>query len=219
MKVSCPQCRSEIPLDDLNVSTDIALCRRCSKQFSLAELTRESSVQAVDLTRPPKGTWLKQVGGGFELGATTRSGVAFFLVPFTLFWSGGSLAGIYGSQLVKGQFDWKLSLFGLPFLLGSCFLIPLAATSALGKLVVRAEGFRGSVFIGVGSIGWTRRFRWDEITGVRMSLTKWQQNNRHLPVIELTRDTKPVRFGSQLTEQRRNFMLAALRQILAVRPQ
>jgi hypothetical protein len=172
----------------------------------------------VDLTHPPKGAWLKQVGGGFELGANTRSAAAFFLVPFTLFWSGGSLAGIYGSQLVKGEFDWKLSLFGLPFLLGSCFLVPLAATSAFGKLIVRSEGFRGSVFIGVGPIGWTRRFRWDEITGVRMSQTKWQQNNRHLPLIELTRDAGPVRFGSQLTEQRRNFMLAALRQILAVRP-
>jgi len=218
MKVACPQCRSEITLEDVNVSTDIALCRRCAKPFSLAELSREQAVPEVDLTRPPKGAWLRQVGGGFEMGATTRSAAALFLVPFTLVWSGGSLGGIYGSQLAKGQLDWKLCLFGIPFLLGSAFLIPLAATSAFGKLVVRAEGFRGSVFIGVGPVGWTRRFRWDEITGVRLSLTKWQQNNRNLPLIELTRDAGPVRFGSQLTEARRNFMIAALRQILSVRP-
>ena len=43
---------------------------------------------------------------GFRLTLSTRSCIAFFLVPFTLFWAGGSLGGIYGTQIAKGEFNW-----------------------------------------------------------------------------------------------------------------
>ena len=51
-----------------------------------------------------------------SLGATTRSPIAFFLVPFMCVWSGGSLGGVYGSQVLNGEFDLGISLFGIPFI-------------------------------------------------------------------------------------------------------
>ena len=208
--LTCPKCRTEISTEDVNVSTDIALCRRCGETFSFAELSLDRVVADVDTSRPPGGTWYRAQGNEFEVGAVSRSGSAFFLVPFTLFWSGGSLGGIYGTQLAKGQFDLMQSLFGLPFLIGSLVLIPITLMTLFGRVVVRSSGDQGGVFIGVGPLGWTRRFRWSQIKGVRASETQWKQNDRALPVIELDGPTR-LRFGSQLSEKRRDFMLAVLR--------
>jgi hypothetical protein len=210
MKITCPECHSEIPLDDVNVATDIALCRRCGESKSFSELQAEDELPDVDTTQPPSGAWARSQGNEFEAGATTRSAMGFFLVPFAMVWSGFSLGGLYGTQIVHGKFDLAHSLFGIPFLVGSLVLIPLALMAVLGKVVVRGSGDEGSVFIGIGPVGWTRRFRWSEINKAHLSETKWQQNGRSLPLLELT-GPKPIRFGSQLSEKRRNFLLAVLR--------
>jgi hypothetical protein len=212
VRAICPQCHAEIPLADVNVSADIALCRNCSRTFSFADLVEDESTAAIDLSRPPKGIWFERQGDRYELGASLRSRVALFLVPFTLFWGGGSMTGIYGSQIFKGKFDPKMSLFGIPFLIGTVVLVSLCALTVFGKLVIRGFGNEATLFVGVGFVGWTRRFRWNEIQSVRESMSRWQQNGRNLPLIELN-GARPIRFGSQLTDERRAFMIAALRKL------
>ncbi|MGO9201951.1 MAG: hypothetical protein ACLQM8_15595 [Limisphaerales bacterium] len=210
MKVTCPKCRTEIPLEDINVAKDIALCRQCSQTYSFAELSQDSGVADVDTSRPPKGAWYKSQGIESEVGARTRSWAALFLAPFALVWSGLSLGGIYGSQAAKGRFDLRMSLFGIPFVIGTLILVPITLMTVFGKVVVRSSGDQGCVFTGVGPFGWSRRFRWGEIGAVRSTTTRWQQNGRFMPLIELE-GPKPIRFGSQLSEARRQFMLAVLR--------
>jgi hypothetical protein len=210
VKLACPKCRAEIPLEDVNVAKDIALCRQCEKTYSFAELSQDQVTADVDTSNPPKGAWYRSQGNELEVGATTRSGIAFFLLPFTLFWSGLSLGGIYGSQIAKGKFELTQSLFGIPFLFGSCLLIPITLMAIFGKVKVRSSGDQGAVFIGIGPIGWNRKFRWSEIKMVRAALAKWKQNNNNVPIIELDAE-KPIRFGSQLSEKRRDFMLAVLK--------
>lgn len=213
MKPTCPRCRLEIPLEDVNVATDVALCRRCGNTYSFAELTQSADIFQVDLSRPPRGAWLRNQGNEFEVGSTLRSFGALFLVPFTLVWSGFSMGGIYGRQITHGHFNLGESLFGIPFLLGTVVLVSLCLMATLGKVAVRISGEQGAVFTGVGPIGWTRRFNRREVKAVRESLSRWQQNGRSMPVLELEGGT-PIRFGSGLSEQRRHFMLAALRQHL-----
>jgi hypothetical protein len=216
MKVSCPECRTEIPLEDINVAKDIALCRRCTRTYSFAELSQDRDVADVDASRPPKGAWYKSQGLEFEVGAWTRSWAALFLVPFTLVWSGMSLGGIYGSQFAKGRFDLTMSLLGIPFVLGTLILVPAALMTLFGKVAVRSSGDQGAVFVGVGPFGWSRRFHWSEIRAVRSSQTQWQRNHRPLPVIELD-GPKPIRFGTQLSRKRREFVLAVLRRMVVGR--
>src|ERR1700678_4022487 len=127
MSTICPACRSAIAVDDINVSTDLALCRACGKTFRFSEIAGEVSSSGPDLNSPPPGAFFEQLPDGFRVGATTRSWAAVFIVPFTCVWAGGSLSGIYGSQIVKGHFQLGPSLFGLPFLIGSCFLISMCA--------------------------------------------------------------------------------------------
>src|SRR4051812_18688409 len=104
----------------------------------------------VDLTRPPAGARFVRNMRGFEVSVSTRSVLAVFLVPFMCVWSGGSLGGIYGSQVMQGQFDLMRSLFGLPFLIGSVVLGSLTLMAVAGRVHVQVKGNDGSVFIGVG---------------------------------------------------------------------
>jgi hypothetical protein len=209
-KVICPNCRAEIPLGDVNVSTDIALCRRCGKTSSFAEAVAGQSAGPIDLTRPPKGTWLKRHGSGFELGTTTRSAIAFFLVPFMCVWSGGALGGIYGSQIVKGHFNLGMSLFGIPFLIGTLIFGSIAIMSACGKILIRVEGSQGTLFRGVGPIGWKQRFNWSAVTGIRRT----QRMGRNSTYDQITIDAaKELSFASGVKRERFEFLLAALREM------
>ena len=111
MEILCPSCRSRIPADDLNVSTDIALCRACDKPFRISEAVGSAPADPQLLATPPSGAWFDPLPDGFRAGASTRSWMALFIVPFTCVWSGGSLFGIYGTQIVHGRFNVGMSLF------------------------------------------------------------------------------------------------------------
>ncbi len=202
MKIVCPSCRADIPLDDVNVSTDVALCRRCKSHFSYSELLAASGAGEVDLQRPPTGTWFRRTPLGFAVGASTRSPEAFFLVPFMCVWSGISLGGIYGKQIASGIFDFASSLFGIPFLLGTLYFGTLAVMKVCGKVVVSVDRDEGAVFTGVGPIGWRQRFNWREVTTVRSNEGKIMLEGQ-----------RRIDLASLLNSERLYFILAALRRM------
>jgi hypothetical protein len=207
-KISCPKCRSEIPLDDVNVATDIALCRNCGQTWSYADLIGDNMAD-VDLMNPPKGSWYReQPPRRFEIGSSTRSPSAFFLVPFMCVWSGFSLGGIYGSQFTKGHFELGQSLFGIPFILGTLLFGSIAVMSVCGKITVAVDDDEGILFMGVGPIGWRRRFNWRKVTAIKCT----ESYNRRSVSQQITFEgEKRLNFGSNLKDERLDFMLGALR--------
>jgi hypothetical protein len=210
VEVLCPDCQSSVPLEDVNVANDIALCRKCSRSFSFAEAVQPSHDGPVDLTRPPKGVWYKRTPNGFELGSSTRSAAAFFLVPFMLVWAGGSLGGIYGSQIAKGHFSLGQSLFGIPFLFGTILFGSFTIMTVCGKVVVRADGRDGQFFIGAGSIGFRKKFRWDEVKDIRLEMKRGARGQEYQQIL-IDADTPiavPNVPGSRLA-----FLVGALRQL------
>jgi hypothetical protein len=214
MSTICPSCRSAIAVDDINVSTDLALCRACGKSFRFSEIVGEPSSGVPDLNSPPPGAFFEQLPDGFRVGATTRSGMAVFLVPFTCVWAGGSLSGIYGSQIVKGHFALGPSLFGLPFLIGSCFLISLCALYTMGQMTVTKSSDRLSIFVGVGGLGWTRNYLWSDFRTIRDDYASGSMNwNRQGRLIALEGKRRAA-FGSLWTDERRYFVLQAIRAFL-----
>ena len=213
MKLTCPACRTEIPLTDVNVSTDLALCRRCGKNFSYADLA-DAPNEPVELSRPPKGAWLSRNARGFEVGASLRHPVAFFLVPFMCLWSGGSLGGIYGSQIYKGQFNLEESLFGIPFLIGTIIIGAITLFVLFGKMTIRVENDQGVVFWGLGNIGWRRRFKWNEVTEIQQTVCG-SSNGKPMKQITLHAGRK-IGVGP-IPAVRQQFVLAALRQMLRER--
>ena len=123
MEIMCPSCRSKIATADINVSTDVALCRACGNTLSLSEIVGGIRTGPINLKSPPSGAWYEPTPNGFTAGATTRSWFALFIVPFTCVWAGGSMSGIYGTQIASGHFNLGTSIFGIPFLIGSCVLV------------------------------------------------------------------------------------------------
>lgn len=214
-KIACPKCLRRIPPDDANASTDIALCRACAERFSLVGLLHDQETPVAGMNQPPPpGAWYRQTAGGLELGATTRSASAFLIVPFTVVWSGFSLGIIYGSQLFKGELNWKLSLFGLPFVIGSMLMVIFALMTSCGKVRVRANGNDGEIFTGIGLVGWRWRFNWNELRRIDYkTFPPSIRNRKTAPVIELTTVSKRKSIGALLTEKRKRFILRGLRQI------
>ena len=228
MQITCPTCRAKIATDDINVSTDVALCRSCGNTFHISEaLGGTSSILAslvssiaspsgpVDLNSPPAGAWYTPTVDGFTAGASTRSWMALFIVPFTCVWSGGSMTGIYGTQLMKGHFNLPMSLFGLPFLIGSIFLVSWCAISVAGKVTISVHGDRLAIFTGVGPFGLTRTANLSEFKSVREDFGYGSMNtNRASRVIRLE-GTRAMAFGSMLSNERRYFLVGALKTALS----
>ena len=150
---------------------------------------------------------------GVAIDASTRSPIAFFLVSFMLVCSGGALGGIYGTQIMNGEFNLMMSLFGIPFLAGSVLFWAIAIMAVAGKVEVTIRGKLGQVFVGVGSLGWKRPFRLDEVESITEEVTesRSQKGGRTTSHKILINCPKPVRFGSGLNDERRQFIIQALR--------
>jgi hypothetical protein len=123
----------------------------------------------VPVMTPPKGVDLVETMDGFRLTLSTRSCIAIFLVPFTLVWAGGSLGGIYGMQIAKGEFNWMMSLFGLPFLVGSFFLIALTVMSVCGRTIVELAGGKFSIRTGALGVYRTQSAPWHDVRSCRLA--------------------------------------------------
>ncbi|HEX2838876.1 MAG TPA: hypothetical protein VHN77_12210 [Phycisphaerales bacterium] len=204
------------------------------------ETDGDASIPAPDLANPPKGCWYRDDGLEARVGATCRSlaGAAFMLF-FTLFWNGVVSVFVVinvASTLVhlgvavpawfpspKGNtapnmplgmtlFLW---LFLTPFILIGAFTAAMALTSLFGHVEVRVRDTHGTVFTGVGPVGWKRRFDVANVRGVAIGQTSWKENNQTKPVIVIEAD-KTIRFGSMLHQKHRTFVAGALRNLLAV---
>jgi hypothetical protein len=215
MKVTCPGCDAVVPAGQLNVATDLGVCSACDETFTISEVVDAGGgAAAFDVKNAPAGSWFRSTVNGWEVGASTRSPVAFFLVPFMCVWSGGALGGIYGTQIAAGEFNLGMSLFGIPFLLGSLLFWSFALMAVCGKVVVSVDRNRGRVFTGVGRIGWTRQFDWASITSVTEINTNVRSPGGYGMVIALSGASR-LSLGSNLNEKRRYFVLQTLRKMLA----
>jgi hypothetical protein len=215
MKFYCPTCRQQFLPENINVQTDIALCKACGNVSRLSNLV-DMEVSSEVLRNLPKGTWYEETVSGCVFGATTRHPMAFFLVPFMCVWSGFSLSGIYGSQIIKRQFNLTTSLFGIPFLLGSLLFWSIALMTICGKVEVRVDDGAGTVFVGVGRLGWKRQFRLDEVDSIEDKATNFRYPGGVGEAIVL-RGNSSLSFGTNLTVPRRHFMRNVLKRLKAQR--
>jgi uncharacterized membrane protein len=245
MQAACPKCRRPIPTEDLNVSTDIAICRPCDAIHRLSELLEAEELSgAVDVMRPPKGAWFRRQGLSVVAGATTRSlGSAAGLLFFCVFWNGivSIFVGLASASTLK-LLGWQLpEWFPAPRMNGSemgwgitlglwLFLTPFIAIglgvaggvlmSLFGRTEVTLQGGDSSVFTGIGPIGRRRRFDSRQIRTVRIEDETWRTSKggtrqTREAVIQLQDGTR-VKFGSGLAEERLQFVAGALRRELKI---
>jgi hypothetical protein len=207
----CPFCKAEIPLDDVNVATDIALCRACGRTAAFSMLQGVEALAHTALEAPPKGVRIERdVSGGARIIYRRLSPVLFFLIPFTALWSGGSMWGIYIQPLIKGTLKPGMALFGLPFLLGTLVLLGVITFLAAGRWVVTLHRGTGSVFVGMGTLGWTRTFTYDRQTLVSLRMTDVEVNHHHQTGIWIKTGETELTFGALLKEDAKQFIASAI---------
>jgi hypothetical protein len=235
----CPRCKQTIPSDDINVAKDIAFCRNCNLSHSLSALTSGTMVdENIDVSRPPDGVWFHRDGSGAVIGATHRSlGTAFGLLFFTLFWNGivsvfvlAALASTLRHMGIalpawfpapKGSFvplgmTLFLWVFLTPFIVIGLAMLGAFLSSLAGKTEIRIQGGEGTVFTGMGPLGFRKRFSTSDVKDVRIEDSIWRNSNGTQRKAQIIIDTNSRRIpvGSMFTEERRRFVAGALKKEL-----
>jgi len=212
----CKYCRAAINVADVNVATDIALCRSCGKTMTFSEIVSLPGIPAADLQNPPKGVRIEDdLAGARTVIYKKINPAVWFLIPFAAFWSGASMFGIYGRQFSKGVFEPTMSLFGLPFLFGTVVLLSIIAFLLFGCWRIRFAQEICEVSAGVGPIRWTRRQAYDRTSRVSLQLSNVRVNNVPQEVICLETNGKALKFGSMIRGEAKSYIAAVVRQTVA----
>lgn len=211
--MNCPNCNTEIIAKNINIKADIAQCHECNTIFKISSTLNETTTFDFELNNPPKGAWIESEVDEIVIGASTRSPIAFFMVPFMLVWTGGSIGGIYGKQLVSGKFDLMMSLFGIPFILGALLFWSITFMTLWGKIEITLDSKGGKVFTGIGLFGRTKKFSWAEVSVVREKKSYFNSAGNNGNAIYLE-GKRRISFGTILRSSRRYYLYNALKIIM-----
>lgn len=201
MEFNCPECGLPIEVADLAPAQGVAVCRFCEKPHSFAACQEAIPFEQRNVIPEhalPKGVVLEETMDGFRLILSARSCIAFFLVPFTIVWAGGSLGGIYGTQIVMGEFNLLMSLFGLPFLAGSVFLVALTVMAVAGRCVVELGGGKLSIRTGALGVYRTKSVAWDDVNSCRLTEATSRGRSSYSTTYQVeiaVERGEPLRFG------------------------
>jgi hypothetical protein len=104
-----------------------------------------------------------------------------------------------------------LWLFLTPFILiGLCFA-GVAISGLFGRTEVRITNSQATVFTGIGALGWKRRFRPSHVKSCRVHQRHNSEGSDTFTVLVETREGKEIKFGALLSNERRQFIVKALR--------
>jgi hypothetical protein len=208
MNLICPNCGAEVSDDMIDWSEENAFCRQCREFFDCSTWIEEALVKPGKLS-PPPGTWFSGSPRNFTLGTVTRTSSQGTVL----------LVACFGS-LVLAAFSWalvravpvtrQLLFLGLiPFYLLGLVLWGFVLLALFGKVEVRVEGDAGTVFNGIGRVGWKRHFNWGQIEKIRVSKLYRTDFPTRLR-ISLEGDST-ISFAKGVSTERLRFLLIALR--------
>lgn len=211
----CLNCKTRIPLDDINMQTNIALCRACGEMNDVLLLSSNHN-ERVPAKQPRRCRFSSDPMAGCKLTRRNISFILLFLVPFTCFWSGLSMWGIYLEPMITKHRPPALSeaLFGIPFLLGTIVLVSVILYIAFGRVEIRMHRGEGSRFYGIGPIGWRKHFRYDRDTKVRMMYRGAARNEVPQKTITIIAKDGDVPVGSFYGESEKLWIAAKLTEFI-----
>ena len=212
MKIQCPQCRQTVPADHVNMASDMAFCPTCKEDFTISESMAQDSEDFITVNEdliynPPKGAWFIDDGYQVSLGTSTRSSNAFLFL-FVIFLFRISPMWKFFIPLFSKRIHVVPLLFSTPFILALICLCTLTFLSIFGKISIKIQGEDSNIFVGIGWLGWTRRFDWTSITEIGFVYNSFILV--HFQGILLEGKRKIAIGKYLLNEKRGNFILNAL---------
>ncbi len=218
---SCPNCRTIIAHDDMNIKEGVGVCSRCGKISKLIDLVEE--FDSADYSRllyekPPRGIKLvrDKMNPMGEVTLTYRriNPAVLFLIPFTAIWSGFSMTAIYIAPLLnEGTIPIEQALLGIPFLLGTILLLCTICTMLFGKKILTLSNGKGTYAFKVFGIGRTKHFELNRSTRIENTETNYQVNHNTLPQITITNGSKRVNMFAGLRYDAIDYIIALLRSV------
>lgn len=247
MANGCPNCAALIDASDINIGEGVALCPSCGTLTRLSELVAEVGPIDPELP-PPKGCGVKTDGLDTVISATcaNKAGAVGFLL-FAAFWNSivsvfvlAAIGSLY-TNLVGPLPSWAptppgtggssnspmslgmsifMTVFITPFVLVGLFLVWSFLLALGGVVRVTLHGGSATIFSGVGRMGRTRRVELAAVERVRIhQKLKPSSESEGAYEISLEGAGTPIRFGSMLTKERREWMASAIKgQLLELHP-
>jgi hypothetical protein len=171
MEINCPKCQETISQSEINISENICFCKNCNELFYISNLlNKDEYIEAGKmLLNPPKGTWVKKNHGQLIIGIYTHSKNAFYLLPFSLFFSLISFAGFFGTIIFYENIVFLL--LWLIFIIPSCILIWKTIYAIFGRIEIKFSQ-NTILFIGVGKLGKKIYINWDLVKKIIKSSSR-----------------------------------------------
>ena len=210
MRMLCPQCGSALPPEAINISTDLAQCPECGQVNRASACVVEDEISKDVLRQPPPGTWLRQEADAIVVGATMRSKAAWGAALFTAICGGISMFAAYGTQIIDGKFDPFRTLFGIPFLLVTIFLVGTTIYMIFGRQEWHLNEDGGSGFNGVGRFGKRWRFAWKDLSRIHTHTTRDNHGNTSYKLI-LEGVSPELKISLPECKERQQFIINAIR--------
>jgi hypothetical protein len=116
-----------------------------------------------DLNALPEGVFYNKNQDSITFGYKKFSKLVFLLIPFTILWGGVSITRIFLPQFSEKDFELTKTLFGIPFLIGTLFLIATIARMLFGKVQFKVEANGGIYSKGIFFKGRIIKFTWDNV--------------------------------------------------------
>ena len=218
---SCPDCRTVIAQDDMNIKEGVAVCSRCGKISKLIDLVEEfdsAGYSRLLYEKPPRGIKLVRDKmnpiGEVTLIYRRINPAVLFLIPFTAVWSGFSMTAIYIAPLLnEGTIPIEQALLGIPFLLGTILLLCTICTMLFGKKILTLSNGKGTYDFKVFGIGRTKHFELNRSTRIENTETNYQVNHNTQPQITITNGSKRVNMFAGLRYDAMDYIIALLRSV------
>ena len=197
--LTCPVCG--IVLSEKDVWLGKIPCQNCGRSYRPEGLRPVAS--AAGLSNPPWGARLEILPDGFTAVASMRSGLGFLAVPAALFIAWGLIRMLPHVAPVTGPI---VLLLTAAVVVAGCLLL------LVGQLRVTRHGDRLTLFWGLGPLGLTSTYQWSSFRKV------YEEKQYDRDTILVLDGEFRVTFGSLLSQRQRDFLLQALRAMLAETP-
>lgn len=209
--IVCSTCQTAIPLEDVNVSTDIALCRACGQTSSFAELAAWSDVELG--SRPKHLRIEEQADGSIKMTYRRIPFVVFFILPVLLLWGYSFLwkpfvqPWLDGAQIAQSQ-------SGIPPVIHLVIIFTaLVIWLLFGSWRIFLQNGLGKVMVGVGPLAYTRTFHYDRTSQIHLVPSNIRVNRVRQDAICVTTGGKDFTFGALIHWQSRNHIAAVIHRV------
>lgn len=152
----CPWCGSVLPGEDVNLQTGLALCRSCGYTGKADDVKRACFC----VEKPPCITLDKCSMNGRRLIYRRFGWEGLAMMVFAVVWDSALVSFL--SDIFSSPFSHMhaagLLLFLLPFVLAGIVVPVMGLRLLFGRMVVEVGRGQGTVFRGIGPVGWSWRF-------------------------------------------------------------